>query len=319
MSGFSTQTVDHLTRSDIWSKDLKMAFEEELSAQKYIRWLGDFGDGDTIHIPSLGQAVIMDYEEGEAIRYTNFSTGDFTFSINNYKAGGTYITDKLKQDSYYTGPLVASFVPKMHRALAETMEKQVLAIGVDGQTAGNPNNINGAPHRLIASGTGGVLMPIDFARAKYALRKANVPMTNLVAIVDPSVEFNLSTLTNLVNLSYNPHWEGVVRTGATTGLRFLFNIYGFDVYVSDWLKTGMTETIGSASVTGDGVANIFFSVAGGDSSPFIGAVRQAPRVESERNKDLQRDEFVVTSRYGLGFYRPENFVTILSDVSAAVA
>lgn len=319
MSGFSTQTTDHLIRSDIWSGDMKELFEEELSAQKFVHMLGEFGDGDTLHIPSLGQAQVLDFEEGEAVKYSSFATGDFTFSINRYKQSGTYITDKMKQDSYYANQLTSSFVPKMHRALATNMETDVLAIGVNGQVKNNANVINGADHRLIASGTNSVITPEDFARARYALRKAYVPMTNLVAIVDPSVEFNLSTQANLVNLSNNRSWEGIVRDGATTGTRFLFNIFGFDVYTSDFLPKDLTETIGGKSVTGDGVANLFFSASGGDASPFVGAVRQAPRVESERNKDLQRDEFIVTARYGYGFYRPENFVAIISDVSAAVA
>jgi hypothetical protein len=319
MSGHSTQTTEHLIRSEIWSRQLKETFLEDLQAIKYVNWLSDFPDGDLIHIPSLGQAQVQDFEEGQAVKYTGIATGDFTFSITEYKSWGTYITDKMKQDSYYTAPLIASFVPKAQRALNVVMETDVLSIGPAGQTAADENVINGAAHRLVAQGAGGIITPGDFALARYALRKSHVPMTNLVAIVDPSVELTLSTMTNLVNVSNNKAWEGIVRDGITTGMRFLMNVYGFDVYTSDFLPSGYTETLDSGSVTSDMVANQFFSVAGGDSSPFIGAVRQAPRVESERNKDLQRDEYVMTSRYGFGFYRPENFVTIFSDVDAAVA
>lgn len=320
MSGISTATNEHLIRSDIWTRQLKELFEADLYANKYVNWLSEFPDGETIHIPSLGQMQVQDYEEGQAIKYTGLATGDFTFSITEYKSAGTFITDKMKQDSYYTAPLVASFVPKMERALATVMEADILSIGPAGQAQGNSDNvINGAAHRLVASGTGGLLTPNDFALAKYALRKAHVPLTNLVAIVDPSVELYLSTLTNLVNLNNNPHWEGIVRTGITSGMRFITNIFGFDVYTSDFLPSGYTGTLSSGSLTSDMVANQFFSVAGGDSQPFIGAVRQAPRVESKRNIDLQRDEYVLTTRYGFGFYRPENFVAIYSDVDAAVA
>lgn len=319
MSGISTQTTDHLIRSELWSNQLKEAFEADVYATKYVDWLSDFPDGDLIHIPSLGQAQVQDFDEGQAIKYTGIATGDFTFSITEYKSWGTYITDKMKQDSYYSAPLIASFVPKAQRALNVVMETDVLSIGPNGQTQNDENVINGAAHRLVAQGAGGIITPADFALAKYSLRKAQVPLTNLVAIVDPSVELTLSTMTNLVNVSNNPRWEGIVRDGMTTGMRFLMNVYGFDIYTSDFLPSGFTETLDSGSVTPDMVANQFFSVAGGDSSPFIGAVRQAPRVESERNKDLQRDEYVMTSRYGFGFYRPENFVTVFSDVDAAVA
>jgi hypothetical protein len=76
---------------------------------------------------------------------------------------------------------------------------------------------------------------VDFQKARYALRKANVPLVNLVAIVDPSVEYALATQTNLVNFSNNPRWEGIVRDGLSTGMKFLMNVFGFDVYVSNYL------------------------------------------------------------------------------------
>lgn len=246
------------------------------------------------------------------------STGNFQFSLTDYKTSATYITDKMKQDSMWSSQVIARFVPEMRRALAVSMESDILAIGNSGQTASALNTINGADHRIVASGTGETMAPQDFAKARYALRKAHVPMTNLVAIVDPTVEYTLSTMTNLVNMSYNPRWEGIVRDGMTTGMRFIMNIYGFDVYTSDFLPTSISETISGTNggTVASGVANYFFSAAGGDTSPFIGAVRQEPKVESERNKDLLRDEYVVSTRYGFGFYRPENLVTVLTDTDA---
>lgn len=311
MSGVMTTTVDHLIRSDIWTSRLKETFEADLFAMRYVDMITDFPDGDTLHIPSLGQAEIYDYEEGQAIRYNLLDTGDFVFSITEYKASATYITNKMKQDSFYTARLEAAFVPKQARTIAESMEAGAFAIGVDGQTANNQNLINGAAHRFVASGTNGEITPQDFAKAKYSLRKANVPMTNLVAIVDPSAEYSLSTMTNLVNVSNNPQWEGIVRDGMSTGITFRMNIYGFDVYISNWLKHGVNETIDGSSTT-SGVANLFFSTAG-DATPFVGAVRQAPKVDSEYNKDYQRDEYVTTARWGFGFYRPEALVTVLSN------
>lgn len=264
-----------------------------------------------INIPSLGQMDVYDYEEGQAIKYTAIDTGNFQFRITDYVASGTYITDKFKQDSFYIARVDAETPGKMSRAVAERMEIDAFAIGNAGQTSGSLNTINGGDHRFVGSGTGGRIAPQDFARAKYALRKASVPMTNLVAIVDPSVEYTLETLTNLVNVSNNPSWEGIVRDGISTGMKFRMNVYGFDVYVSNWLPKNVNETIDGSSTT-SGVANYFFSTAG-DANPFIGAVRQAPRVESERNKDYQRDEYVVTARWGFGFYRPESLVTILTN------
>ena len=65
------------------------------------------------------------------------------------------------------------------------------------------------------------------------------------------------------------------------------------------------------------MANLFFSA---DQSilPFIGAWRQMPTVDSEYNKDEQREEYVTTARYGVKLYRPENFVTVLTDTVGVV-
>lgn len=307
---FSTQTNTHLIRANLWSNQIKETLLDELFANKYVDYITDFPDGDTINIPSIGQAEINDYVENSPIRYTAMDTGNFTFSINKYKSSATYITEKMRQDSYYAARLEASFVPKQSRALAKALEVDVLAIGPDGQTASDLNTINGADHRFVANGNNETIAVSDFARAKYALEKADVPMTNLVAIVDPSVSFALETMTNLVNVSNNPQWSGIITSGMSTGMRFIRNIFGFDVYVSHNLKD-VNETI-DGKTTAAGKANLFFS-ASSDVLPFIGLIRQAPKVDSEYNKDLQREEYVTTMRYGHKLYRPENLVVVLSD------
>lgn len=314
MSGFTASNNEHLIRSNLWSSQIKEVLLDELFATKFVDMITDFPDGDTLNIPSIGQAEVIDYDEGQSVRYTAMDTGNFTFTINKYKSSATYITNKMKQDSYYMSRLVSSFVPKQHRAISKAIEVDILNLPFAGQTASDLNTINGAPHRWVAAGTSNVLVPQDFAKAKYALQKANVPMTNLVAIIDPSAEYQLGTITNLVNLSYNPKWEGVVRDSMSTGMKFLFNVYGFDVYVSQNLPNGKTETINGRTVSTNGVANYFFSAAP-DVLPFVGNVRQPPKVDSEYNKDLQREEYVTTCRYGYKLYRPENMVTVLSDAS----
>lgn len=95
-------------------------------------------------------------------------------------------------------------------------------------------------------------------------------------------------------------------------MRFVKNIYGFDVYVSNRLKNVGVETIGARTTAAGSVANLFFSTAPGV-KPFVGAIRQAPKVDSSYNKDLQRDEYVTTCRYGFKLFRPENMVVVLTD------
>lgn len=305
----TTQDVGHLTRSLVWSGQLKDVLEDDLMAQNYVDWMTEFPDGDTFNVPSIGEAQVKDYVENDAVDYAPLDTGNFQFSISEYLSSGIYITNKAKQDMFYMSQLVSKFVPKQQRAIMENVEATVLGLQSQ-QTASNLNNINGAPHRFVASGTNEVMAIADFAKARYSLKKANVPDTNLVAIVDPSVEYTINTLTNLTNVSNNPRWEGIVENGIATGMSFVKNVFGFDVYVSNNLSTA-NETIDSVT-TAAGKANLFFS-ASSDVLPFIGAWRQMPTVDSSYEKDLQRDEYVTTARYGVKLYRPENLVTVLSD------
>jgi hypothetical protein len=304
-----------LIRSEIWSTFLKEILEDDLMAMQYVDWLTQFPDGDTFTIPSIGQATLRDYSENQAVVYDTMDTGEFQFSITEYVSSATYITKKMRQDAFYAARLESSFVPKQRRALMEDLETKVLALQSQ-QTAADLNGINNANHRFVAGNelTANVKYSIeiqDFARAMFALKKANVPQTNMIAIVDPSVEYTLNTLTNLVNVSNNPMWEGIITSGIATGMRFIKNVYGFDVYTSNYLTQGFSETINSKTCT-NSVANMFFSAAS-DVLPFIGAWRQQPEVDGEYNKDRQREEYVTTARYGLKLYRPENLVTVLSS------
>jgi|TARA_R100000152_G_scaffold4967_1_gene1769 hypothetical protein len=304
-----TGNSGHLIRSEVWSSQLKEVLEDELQATTYVNWMNDFPDGDTFTIPSIGQAVTDDYSENSAVQYRALDTGEFQFSIDQYKSSGHYITNKAKQDGFYMNQLISSFVPKQARAILEAVEVKIMGLQSE-QTASNLNNINGAPHRFVASGTNEVFTIADFAKARYSLKKANVPDTDLVAIVDPSVEYTINTLSNLTNVSNNPRWEGIVSDGIATGMKFVKNVYGFDVYTSNYLADA-NETVDSVT-TAAGKANMFFSAAS-DVLPFVGAWRQMPQVDSEYNKDFQREEYVTTARYGVKLYRPENLVCILSD------
>jgi hypothetical protein len=318
MSGFSVATNDHLIRSNLWSSQIKEVLEDELFAMRYVDMITDFPDGDTFNIPSIGQAEVGDYAEGEAVTYTAMDTGNFTFTITDYKSSATYITNKMKQDSYYMDRLVSSFVPKMNRALMKVLEVAALAVGPAGQTLTDTNTINGAYHRYVGGGTSETMVVEDFAKALYALQKANVPCINLVAIVDPSVEYQLNTMTNIVNMSNNPRWEGIVSSGISTGMKFVKNIYGFDVYTSQNLKVNAASEAIDGVTAAAGVNNLFFS-ATPDVLPFVGSIRQPPKVDSEYNKDLQRDEYVTTMRYGMKLFRPENLVVVVTDTDQVYA
>lgn len=319
MSGMTTGQNPELIRSELWSSELKEILRDEMFAQQWVRMLDGFPDGDTFTIPSIGQAQVDDYEEDTEVQFRPMDTGEFQFSITEYLSSATYITKKNMQDSFYSAQLISRFLPEQERAIMAHFETTTLATPEVGVSANSNEVIDGVEHRWAAGGTGGVIEVEDFARARYALKMANVPDRNLVAIVDPSVEYTLNTLTQLTSVSDNPRWEGIVHDGIATGMRFVKNVYGFDVYTSQFLKDITDSALpdrGDNNVdfsSDNGKANIFFS-ADASVTPFVGAWRQMPEVDYEYNKNRQRHEYLTTARYGVKKYRPENLVVIPSKV-----
>lgn len=315
MAGFEVIGNEHLIRSNLWSRQLRELLLDDLCAMRFVRVLSDFPDGTTLNIPSLGEAEVFDFAEGQQVKYSRFDTGNFTFAFDKYKGSANSISEKFKRDSFYSQEVINAFLPRQHRALMEAVEVDIFSKANSGQTASNLNTINGGDHRWVGTGTSNAIALKDFARARYSLTKANVPMTNLVAVVDPSVAYTIETQANLVNLiSPQPQWDQLVKTGMVTGMRFQFNIYGFDVYVSNYLPRSISETVNSVSVT-NGVANMMFSATMGDINPLVGGFRQQPTVYSEFNKDRQETEYLTIAEYGFKLYRPENMIVVLTDTT----
>lgn len=315
MSGFTVASDQgHMIRANIYSRQLRELLLDDLFAMgKMVKVLTEFPDGTTFNIPSLGEAETSDFVEGQAVKYSRMDTGNFTFSFDTYVYSANSISEKFKRDSYWSADVVSSFVPRQHRAIMERVEADILRKGPQGQTSSNLNTINTADHRWIGSGPAESIAIEDFYRADYALTKAQVPLTSKIAILDPSTAFSLQTQTNAINLlSPMPMYEDILKNNLMTGFRFRYNFAGYDCYVSNYLLSGLTDSIDGRSVT-SGVANLFFSGAPGDTLPIIGGFRQQPTVYSEFNKDLQQDEYLTITEWGFKLYRPENMVVVITD------
>lgn len=305
----------HLERAEVWSMMLKEALEEDLMAQKYVNWMTGFPDGDTFKISSMGELPIDDMTESVPLPDRRPDTGQFTFQITEFEGVKVPYTDKFMEDDFLAPQVLAKTPDRMRRALDESVETKVLRLH-SGQTAGNSNVINGQAHRYVGGGASNIIEAADFARAKLSLQKANVPLSGLVAVVDATTAYTLETLTNLVNVSNNPMWEGIVAQGITdnTGMRFVKNVYGFDVYTSNFVDTIESETLDTVNSAGF-AANMFFSTADTEVLPFVGAWRRSPRIMSWRDEDKETEYYQLSARYGLKLYRPENLVTVLSNTN----
>ncbi len=287
------------------------------------RDVSDFGDGDTLYIPVLGETVLRDYQEDTGVEFDAVDSGQISLTITEYVSAASYVTDKLKQDGYKAMALEQA-IPKEHmRVIKDRYESDLLAQS-NKQTLSGPNDINGWSHRWVAASgaTNGVITLEDFAYAKLAFDKARIPDQGRIAVVDAVTEMALNISVAAQAFTNNPQFEGIVNSGFAKGKRFVRNIYGFDVWVSDRLPTvtetitgGPTRAAGAKSITA-GKANVFMSVLDDQHMPFMGAWRQAPSTEGFRNTTFKRDEYSTTARWGFGLQRPEALITVLSSATA---
>ena len=308
-----------LIKAQVFSEFMLEQINDGFLPEGLHRDVGDFGDGDTLFIPVMGETTLREYAEDEDIRYDAVDTGQITLQITEYVSAASSVSRKLQQDGYKAAALEAQ-IPKDHlRLIKERYEGDMLA-QANKQTLANTNSINGFAHRYIASGANRQMTLEDIMYAKLALDKANLPDMGRVAVVDAVTEAALNVQIGTQAFINNPMFEGLITTGFANVRRFVRNIYGFDIYVSDRLPRIATESItggagANTSVTA-GVANLFMCVADDQHKPFMGAWRQMPNTDGEFNKDRQRDEYVTTARWGFGLQRPESLVTILTSATA---
>lgn len=311
MSGNNTSNTQSLIRSELWQAQLEEILYEQLLGVPFVRQV-DFPDGTAFTMPSIGTPEVRDFPEGSEVTFDAIDTGETTITMNSPVIAASSVSEQFLEDSLWSQEFLAAIPAGQAQAIMERFESDTLALAMQ-QFAGinNLNNINGVAHRKIAGGTNEVMQPQDFAFAKYSLKKAKIPLSNLVAIVDPSVAYTLETSTNLVNVSNNPMWEGIIETGITENFRFIKNVYGFDVFESNLLPT-MNETIDGKTTTA-GKANLFMSLARPTIAPFVLAWRRKPQLISEMDNKLHELQTQTTARWGSGLIRDENLVVIGSD------
>ena len=293
----------------------------------FYRNVTDFGSGTTLNIKTVGSTTIQDVAEGEPMTFNAISTGTVTLAITDYIGDAWFISDELREDGAQIETLSAMRAMEATRALADNIETKFLAAANAAQTSANVNLVNGRPHRWVAGGASGttrIMTMSDFIAMKLAFDKANVSQAGRVAIVDPIVEATINGLTNLVNVSNNPMFEGIITTGFAKDHKFVKNVFGWDIWTSNKLpvKTA-TEALDASSYNlandtaevGD-VANIFMCVADDNSRPIMKAVRRAPKTEGWRDYENREDKFQLSARFGYGAQRIDTLGVVFTTASA---
>ena len=327
LNGINSQNSQAVIRATIYSGMLREALEPELNAMNYVDMITDFPDGDKWQDVEMGNATVSDYAEGEEIDFKGLEFGTRDFEINEYVNSGHYVTAKFAQDSYLASQIMAKVPALEARAIAADLETKILKLA-NGQVLNDSNKYNGLNHRFVA-GTAeegfGTLTPEDFAYASVALKKVNY-VGPKVAIIPSYQEYLIVSNPRIkASLQYNPTFEGIVRDGAMTGMKFSFNIFGWDVYTSEFLPVSDGETSlkdredkqSFSALTNCGVAVLFANIP--ERRPFRMAWRQMPKFEGQWNMAKQREEYVTVARYGLGMGDKENLIVIVcKDVDSVV-
>lgn len=290
------------------------------------RDVSDFGSGTTLNIKTVGTVTLQDATEDVPLVYNPIDTGTISLTITDYIGDAWRVSDDLREDGSQIDTLMAMRAMESTRALGEHHESRFLSVANAAQTGAAVNLVNGRPHRWIGGGSGvttRVMSLSDFIAMKLAFDKAKVPAGGRIAIVDPIVEATINSLTNLVNVSNNPMFEGIVTEGFARDHKFVRNVFGFDIYTSNFLpvKTA-TEAINASSYglanttaqIGD-VANVFMCVADDTTKPIMHAWRRQPSTEGWRDPENRGDNFQVTSRFGLGAQRVDTLGVILTSGS----
>jgi hypothetical protein len=326
MAGNTTQNTPAIRRAEVYSSLILDEIKDGFLPTGLHRDVSDFGDGDTLFITTFGEVVLRDLTEDQDTPIDAIDTGRITLTITEHKGAGAYLTDELKEDSHQAQQFDAIIVPKMLRAIQEAYETDLLNAGQSRQVAGNTNNINNYAHRFVAGGANRTFTIEDLIYMKLAFDKANLPANGRVLIVDPLVEATLNSLTNLVNVSNNPHFEGIVESGFGRDMKFIKNIMGFDIWLSNRLpRLTATEVLdttagstvnapsGNATAQVGDIVNQAWVVSDDSTTPVMGAWRRMPKVEGDRNVSKRRDEFYTSARWGFGLQRPQSLGSIITS------
>ncbi|MCW8888961.1 MAG: hypothetical protein OQK25_07860 [Gammaproteobacteria bacterium] len=308
----TTATNRTFIESEQYSQFILRNMDDGMLPQNFYRDVTDFGSGETLHIKSIGEATLQEVSEDVALTYNPIESGEVQMQITDYPGDAWYITDKMRQDGAQIEALMAARAQEATRAFQEYVETRSLAVLEAAQTDADPNNINGFAHRIASAESDNVATLGHFRSMKLAFDKAEVPYGGRVAFVDPVVADTLYGIFHSTgNVDSNPTMQDILEGGFSRDHEFVMNVAGWNIMTSNRLPKGSFGD-GTTTVT-DGVANIFLNIMDDQTKALMVAWRQMPRVEGERNKDRQRDEFVMTGRMGFGAQRVDTLGILITS------
>lgn len=298
--------------------------DDHMLPEGWWRDVSDFGAGTTLNVKTIGDVTLQENDEETTPQFNPIDTGTVTLTITDDIADAWEVSDHMREDGTGVDRLMGARALASVRAFSEHHETRFLNVAGNIQTAANVSLVNGRPHRWVAGGAGAstrVMTISDLIAMRLAFDKARMPQSGRIGIVDPATAATFESLTNLVNVSNNPMFEGIVTTGFTQNHKFVRNIMGWDLLTSNFLpvKTA-TEALDASAYNlandtaeiGD-VANIFMCISDDNVKPIMHAWRRRPVTTGWRENELDRDRFKVSSRFGFGGQRQDSIGVIFTN------
>jgi hypothetical protein len=319
----TTQNSTAFIEAEQYSQFILTVLPTAILPTAFYRDVSDFGSGDQLHIKTMGTATIQEVEEDTPLIYNPIETGEVFLKITDYVGDAWYVTDVLRQDGAQIDTLLAQRGVEATRAIQQHFETRYLETANQAQAPAESNDVNGFAHRFIGTGvapSAESMTEADLISMRLAFDKANIPQAGRIAIVDPVVAatFQTKVIITSDSLNRNPRFQAILENGFDQDHQFVMNLHGWDIWTSNLLPEvpAGTDVDGGTPLVDDGVANIFMSILDDNTKPLMNAWRQPPKVEGERNKDRQRDEFVTTARWGVGSQRQDTLGVVVTSATA---
>ena len=309
-----TTNTQAFIEAEQYSSFILKALHDGMLPQSFYRSISDFSNGDTLHIKTVGTVTLQEAAEDTELVYNPIESGEITFRLTEYPGDAWYVTDDLREDGSQVEALMAARAMESTRAFQEKFETDVLKAAAEVYPNADPYLVNGFAHKIVSSETNGTLQLDDIIAMRLAFDKANVPAAGRVMLVDPTAD---ATLNQFISLTSNitQFAVDILKEGVSSDMQFKFNLYGFDIIKSNRLYGTTNADDGTNTITGPVTYNLAMCISDDQTKPLMAAIRRAPKVEGERNKDKARDEFVVRGRYGVGVQRMDTLGTIVTHAT----
>lgn len=297
-----TSNTTAFIEAEQYSSFILTNLHDGLLGEQFYRNVADFGSGSTLHIKTIGTVAIQDAAEDSPLTYSPIETGEIQFKITDYIGDAWFVTDDLREDGTDIDRLMAERASESTRAIQEHVETRMLATAAavyDSASNGYP--VNGFAHKIVSGATNNIFQLSHLIQMRLAFDKANVPAEGRVFIADPVVEATLNGLVTITS-DVTPFGANILASGLARGMRFVGQLYGWDIILSNRLPVVASANDGTTTLA-NARANLFMCVADDQTKPLMFAWRRMPKVEGERNKDRARDEYVTRARFGWGVQR----------------